>query len=857
MNVIERAAAVAEVARNGAAWLEANQARLKEDPSGLAADFRRFGRRAARLRIAAERPMCVAVFGASQAGKSYLVSSLATRPGQPLIAAYGEHRPNFLQDLNPQGGKESTGLVSRFTIRGVAAPPHAPVPVRLMSQTDVVKILANAFLEDFKVRDLRPPEPAAITTLFDRLAQVAGPAAQAGLSVDDIEELREYFTLHFSSHPLTQALGPAYWARAADIIPRLPPNARAEAYAPLWNGIAPFTRVAQQLISGLAALGFPDTAFCAFDALTPRETSVLDADMVFGLGEHSRGQLRVSSSAGMSATLDRAVVAALIAEITVPLTDRPWDFFEHTDLLDFPGARTREEITDPDSFLAQEGRLGRVFLRGKVAYLFQRYNAEQEISAMLLCVGPSNQDVQTLPNMINAWIGQTVGATPEARAAQRNSLFLLLTKFDGEFEDKAGEDVASGQRWTARLQASLLDFFGKAHSWPRAWAPGQAFDNTSWLRSTAIKFAAVMDYADGREVGVAPRASEAVTRRRAAYLANDLVRTHFADPARAWDEAMAPNDGGISYLAGRLRPVCDPQTKAEQVAGRVEELANDMAHRLRPYFHTGDLAAELLRAKKDARGVARALMACGQAQMFGPLLRQMQVTPDLISSVYWELQSDPDDMPVPIGTIGSRDDYLSALGGLLDDEPEPPVQARDRFERFADLALAEWHRQLQALADDPASATVFRMPREQASTLVNEIMAAARRLDLRGRIAQDLRSRASFQHRNPGAAQKPIMLVEAGINGFVHMLDFDRVPLAQRPKGAGIERAVFTPRAPLKGQPVLGDTPAPYDQAFHVDWILAAARMFEDNVQDPSASGLDIAANEKLGTLLRQLGRAA
>ena len=859
--MIQRAAAVAAVARSGAAWLEANRARLKEDPTLLAADFRRFGRRAARLRAAAGRPMCVAVFGASQAGKSYLVSSLATRPGKPLIAAYGEHRPNFLADLNPPGGKESTGLVSRFTVRPVAAPGHAPVPVRLMSQTDVVKILANAFLEDFKVRDLRLPEPAAVSALFDRLAGSAAAAPQAGLAVDDIEELREYFTLHFPIHPLMQALGPAYWARAADVIPRLPADMRAEAYAPLWNAVAPFTRVAQQLITALAALGFPDTAFCGFDALSPRETSVLDADMVFGLGEQSRGQLRVSSSTGASATLDRAAVAALIAEITVPLTEQPWDFFEHTDLLDFPGARTREEISDPDAFLAQEGRLGRVFLRGKVAYLFQRYNAEQEISAMLLCVGPSNQDVQTLPNMIDAWIGQTMGATPAARAQQRNSLFLVLTKFDGEFEDKAGEDVASGQRWTARLQASLLDFFGKAHAWPKAWAPGQAFNNTSWLRSTAIKFAGVMDYADGQEAGVAPRAEASVAAKKAAYLSNELVRAHFADPERAWNEAMSPNDGGISYLAGRLRPVCDPRTKADQVAGRVAELAEDMAKRLRPYFHTGDLQAELVRARKEARALARALIACGQAQMFGPLLRQMQVTPDLVSSVYWDLQSKPDDAPVPIGTVGLQDDYLGALAGLLDDEadapPPGPAQARDRFERFADMALAEWQRQLQALADDPATAAVFRLPREQAATLVNALMTAARRLDLRGRIAHDLRLRASFQHRNPGAAQKPIMLVEAGINGFVHMLDYDRAPMAQRPKAANTGRAVFTPRPPLVGQPVLGARAAPYDVEFNADWILAAAQMFEDNVQDPAASGLDIAANEALGTLLQQLGQAA
>lgn len=35
------------------------------------------------------------------------------------------------------------------------------------------------------------------------------------------------------------------------------------------------------------------------------------------------------------------------------------------------------------------------------------------------------------------------------------------------------------------------------------------------------------------------------------------------------------------------------------------------------------------------------------------------------------------------------------------------------------------------------------------------------------------------------------------------------------------------------------------------------ARLFEDNIQDPAASGLDVGANEALGGLLRQLARAA
>ena len=68
---------------------------------------------------------------------------------------------------------------------------------------------------------------------------------------------------------------------------------------------------------------------------------------------------------------------------------------------------------------------------------------------MLLCIGPSNQEVKTLPEMVYDWIASTHGATPEQRAQQPTALFLVLTKFDMEFEEKAGERSPEG-RWTTR-----------------------------------------------------------------------------------------------------------------------------------------------------------------------------------------------------------------------------------------------------------------------------------------------------------------------------------------------------------------------------------------------------------------------
>jgi hypothetical protein len=862
--VVDRAADVTATTREGAAWLAANSERLSLDTATLGRSFRKFARRAQRLCAAAERPTGVAVFGASQAGKSYLVSSLATSRDRPLTAVYGGERLNFLRDLNPQGGKESTGLVSRFTMRTVATPRDSPVPLRLLSQTDVVKILANAFLEDFRLDDLHPPEQKEISDLFKRLSAEAAPTPQASMSADDIEDLQDYFERHFRSHAMFQALvSGGYWATAVDLIPRLPPRLRAEAYAPLWNGTAAFTKIAATLIGALEKLGFPENAFCAIDALMPRETGILNVDTVFALGTVGNTTVRAISDGGRAVDLDRPVLAALVAEITVPMADKPWDFFDHTDLLDFPGARSREEIKKVDEFLAEPGKLGRVFLRGKVAYLWQRYNAEQEIAAMLLCVGPGNQDVQTLPDMVNGWIRDTIGPNPAARALQRNALFLVLTKFDEEFVEKIqGDDIASGQRWTARLQASLLDFFGKAHDWPKQWANGRPFTNTFWLRSTAIGFPALFDYepAPGGAEAVrtevwASRADGYVKPRHDAYVANESVRAHFADPERAWLEALTPNDGGIGYLAESLRPVCDPALKAEQISGRTEELAREVAAQLRPFFHSGDIAAEIARSRQSARTVQKALLGSAEIQMFGPLMRALMVSQNQMQGVYRQLQLQPGAGKIVIGRRAKKQDYNDELGLDLDDEDvtQSETSAQDIFDQLAQLAIEEWTRTIQGLAEDPSVETVFNIPREQIGVLGGALVRAARRLKLRQEIADTLRIRANFQQNGANSAEKPILVLEQTINRFVYMLGFDRLPAARRPELANRARRIFAPKPPVAGIPGLGPAQTAYERTFHVDWMTALARVFEDNVNDAESGAIDIKANEGLGVLLRRL----
>lgn len=871
----DRATALDRLAREALDWAAAPTAPEGAGGGTLLRDLRRDARRARSLSAAARRPVAVAVFGPSQAGKSYLISSLAAPLGQPVTVQFGATRLNFLRDVNPQNENESTGIVSRFTLARPAVAEDAPVVLRIFSQTDVVKILANTYLEDFTFDAAGVLAPDQQEAHLLALEAGAGPAPCDALDADAVEDLQDYFRAHFRDRQVIAALSQGFWDRLAQLAPRLPAERRAEAFAPLWGRVPGFTRLCADLLGALKRLGFPEEVHAGLDALTPRETGVLSVRTLFTLGTPAAGQVMLRNPAagggGAPVPVDRAVVTALISELVVPVSERPWAFFDHTDLLDFPGARSRYDLPDAQAFLEKEAKnLGEAFLRAKVAYLFQRYNAEQEISAMMLCVGPSVQEVQTLPRMVSDWIALAAGETPEARAGKPANLFLVLTKFDTQFVEKQGEDIESGQAWTGRLQASFLDLFAKGYDWPNAWAPGRPFDNLFWLRSPAVGFDGVLDYEtlpDGRraEAGILPRAAATVARRREAYLANALVRRHFADPARAFEEAMRLNDGGIGHLAAALAPVCDPGLKARQLAARAAALSADIAARLRPFHRSGDAEARVREARRRAAGILRGLAQCAQAQMLGPLLRALMVDTDAVSAVHWRLQADATAGRVVFGATGGATVYETLVGGLLDEQaPEgdaapAPAGPRDLFEHLAGLAIEDWDARMRGLAEDAGAVAGFLLPREALLDLVEELGQAARRLGLRERIARALRERAGFEGRFGAMEAKRIAIVEEMLNAFVHTQGWLWADPAKRPKRGRAEdpqRSIFLPRAPDRSPPALPPQPAAYDVDFNADWMAGLVALMEANARSEDGVEYDIAANARLGRILEGLALA-
>lgn len=864
-----RCDSVAEAAAGAIEWLTSAGDQVREEAPALARDFRREALRARKLANAARRPMCVSVFGPSQQGKSYLIASLARKGTKPTTIRFGDELRGFNRDINPDGGKESTGLVTRFSSRPVVGLPGMPVVCRMLSETDIVKIMANAFMEDFDRDTVLQLEPEVIDATLSRLRSKAAREPLGRLSEDDIYDLFEYFERYFLNHPAHLALKPAIWQEIEVLAPRLPITDRVELYGLLWNSTPTMTAVATELILALEKLDFPEEACCPMAAVEPKANSIIDVETMATLGRGNGDMVPVAARNGRRAELPRAVLTAVVAELQLQLEDKPFDFFEYTDLLDFPGARGREKYNARKAEEVAQTDMFMLLRRGKVAYLYQRYLAEQELTSMLLCLKHNNQDVRTVPAMVRDWIDGTLGATPEARQGQDVALFLVLTMFDMEFEVKGGAEDSVG-RWSTRLKTTIFDFLGLGHDWPSAWTPGKPFNNTFWLRNPEVMNKGLLDYdANAHETGF--REPARIAELRANFLANTDVQKHFADPARAWDAGMALNDGGIGYISDRLRPVCNPALKRRQVQGQLSDLARRMAGRLEPYHVSGDLDAELAKRRAEARMVGRQLMACADAQAFGLLLRELQVQGETLAELFRRQQlmaaDGPSAVSAPVGRKTSARELRNDFEALFNDDPldadqlnadEEDEGPRDLADLFAEAAVAEWLQGLHRFAARTDTAELFRLDRDATAALVAQLAAAARRVRLRQRIAEAMRSGAAYNESLANRLLKPVMIAERAINDFVTWLGFDAMPPASRPKAGREQRAIFArPPAASTDMPALSETPLAYDATFYVDWAVAFVHLVESNVRGAGGTMVDEKANARLGALLAGLRKAA
>ena len=852
--------ATAHAAKEALDWINdpKNDALLGQERAFLERTLRNEAYRVRRLARSLDRPMCVGVFGPSQAGKSYLVSVMG-RKGGTLTALFDDAaRPDvdFIRDINPYGEKEATGLVTRFSIYRPKTPPGFPVALRLLTQTDVLKIICNSFFFD---GDLEAESALSGEDVDSHLAQFEARRTTTYVDVlreEDIWDVEDYFQRQLRRAE-AKIFAP-FWPRFASLAPRLALADRAELFSILWGRHKELTALFLTLLESLERLGFAEDAYCPLNALVPAATGILNVETLAGLDQPGTDSLDISTG-GKSVALPRPVVTALAAELRMTLKETPWPFFEHTDLLDFPGYRSRTPY-DLTKYLreAQGNALKELFLRGKVDYLFQRYTAEQELNSMLLCLRPSNLDVTTLPAVIEEWIGATHGATPEARRGRPELLFFILTMFDQHLSEKVTDvGVDPITRFQARLEASLIKPFAKvATAWPLRWTPDEPFKNCFWIRNPNYKAEGVIQYDGDREVAVLPQKIERIAQLREAHARAPEVIRHFRDPMRAFDEVMRLNDGGVSYLAGALEQVCKPGMKQAQARNRMSDLKRRMSEVLVPHYVPTDSEQRVAERTAIAEGVIADFEECVARQTFGAFLRGLCVDRGELIDAFYEarLSGALIDAKAEAAPAETRPAASTRRGGLLDlvksngARPLAPVggapmtgsRARtNRNDGFARASLQLWSKSVHETCDDPAFADAIGAPRKALKEVATELIATARRRGLEAKIKSAIADATHIETAEQAAA-KATIVAERHINRFIATL--------------GVEQPQ---RAIAFDSSAIGDRPADFQQDFVITWLKSFYDQALANARSSDGLIHDAEQNARLGQILTNIGADA
>lgn len=823
--------------------------------------------RQARLDEAAGTPMSVGVYGASQAGKSYLVSSLARGRDKSVVARVGDRDINFLTDINPSGGREATGLVTRLTHRSATVPSDFPVRITLFGELDLVKIVANSFYEDLEAdadQDIAPRVGAMQRTLSEER-----PPASSPVTLEDVADLSFYCDRHFANQKYYSALKQAgYWARLEQLAPNCDLRTRQRLYSLLWDGSAPYDRLFEHLSETLARLDGATSLLCEpavlFDVEGHHwgrtENSIINVMALESMGAPTERQVRVVHDRFVTATptsVGIGTLSALASEITIHIAGTPHEFFAEADLLDFPGARSRHPIPR-NRFDETRGFPVEHFLRGKVAFLFERYCTTFGMSALLLCVGPSNQEVVGLNRLIEDWIVDAIGKRPEQREGLPVTLFVVLTKFDTEFGMDIGK-ATDESRWNTRLTASLVKPFGghqsPATGWLDHWSGLSPFRNTYWWRSPSADQPGLVEYGPDR-TEIALRADRAAdfSRLKQSYLASDLVRKHFTDPEEAWDGALRLNDGGAAYIVANLSKVCRKDLRESQIIAQYRQNCDAVAKHLSSFHVGGNLQATQAAKRELATRFLQTVAGMIQRRCAGDFISSVVMNEQIGLQLYEEIRSDLQWNLRSTNVSVMHDDSDREALALLGLVPQgsvtaPPVSHNVKLVR---AFTAQWAATLCRRFQSAGLLDRFGIDGAFMETVAAECVIGFERTG-------GVTSVAAILDRQPyqkDKAWKSAMIVTTLMNDFLVYTasSSGRARNVTRADGATVrlfERPLA--EAGQAGSLALSENSRTYSRQFVADWAMGFADMITQNAMLELKDERMICENRSLGLVLEGL----
>ncbi len=608
------------------------------DASCEAQALRDLSVRARKLTRAWSRPVCLGLFGPSQAGKSFLVGALLSHELGTLKVRAKSGEFDFLREINPAKGVESTGVVTRFSTGPAPAPlVKHDFECRLLSLEGVLESLATGFLVECT-------SPATTADRIDRALeaarQQAGPPASP-LYLEAWDAVwhdigKKYQDRHPYLNDLRRHVAFAGGAWKKDVKTAA---GWLLVYSLLWGGpgYAPdLDTLFRALVAGLDGVGHAPRVEVELEHVRASSdgVSVIDAACLNSLGTARSVVSVYAPDAKRDVAIEPGVLSALIAEVRLPLLPKAGSLLDRADILDFPGGRALKGINGFGQAELSTGRLDNgieVYKRGKLTFLFEQYALDREITVLCLCSpGPTKPEAVQLQSQVESWLKIRHGApVPSAPAEiERPSLFLALTKFDMSLGALRSDNAKD--RWDSRVQEACIDFWARSqNSWLYHWGgKGRPFTNVYWIRNP---------YADQMK-SLKPGDADYETIKQG-YMQSRAVDRHIKDPQAKWgavegDEPGGLPKSGVPLLASALREKLAEDVKVRELAAEAHHIREDLVSLLRALTPSKDEAEERARVRESAEALVAAIKRemtrrCSGA-VFGELLQSLVVPEDAL-----------------------------------------------------------------------------------------------------------------------------------------------------------------------------------------------------------------------------------
>ncbi len=720
-NLIQGAEQAEALSNQVKSWMASNIS--EEEFPSEAKKLNRIARELRSVQHAAGQRPSIFLFGASQVGKSYLVHNIAKHPetGRCEVCVGAGNRVDFIDSINPPGGgKESTGISTRFRVGQQPTDAGYPFKAKLFNAIDVAAIAVNSYFNDLKTgEELSESE---VQHWMQQARAKAGGPMQPGVNQDALAYFVEYCEMRYSNQAVVAFLKRmGYFEVVLETMASLDFNLRIQGLSFLWGGLSFWTEFVSRMWRTLDGLNHLSEVDLPVDSIVSHESLVnvkLMDELLAGAGEQiilKQGQLVL-----------RSELAFLIRELELVLPEEVaqgmGECLKSADLVDFPGARSRLELgvenLKSTSASDQENQT-LCIRRGKVAYLFDLYNQELEIGCLLLCMDDQQPEVQTIPGLIQDWIHRNIGENASERRAfasglkttlshqgihpsgEVNPLFTVLTKFNRSMIPSEGKSTFDSQgeeeRMQGRFKSNFTDWLQNDPSdkWLNNWNES-VFQNVYPVRDPAHSQSLFKGYEEtGKELDYADGAEAKLNNMGQVFINSEAVKARIASPQQVWTQLTQPNKTGIEELLANVTPAAHPALKLAQMKTLLSKSLKELQSVAAKHHVAGDLEQELAKAQEMGRNAHLELVSFrlpAQRKKLVALMSAMSCSNEMGIRAY--NQTYLNEQEATPGNQGSEDgmswgQFAESLGISLEGSAEPASQIAESM-GMDEQTLRDW-----------------------------------------------------------------------------------------------------------------------------------------------------------------------